>query len=314
MVEKVKCGLCGKVVAQDDIMHPNAHYRCVKKLYKELEAIGIIKILSLNGTQIMHKFKDSFEKELNKTLDDTRYHIITDETVDDDLVTLQGVLRAIVNYLPKETPQKNVYRCAEFVYNSLMTKKYGSPLPTRKKFDARAKELVEEVHSIDVTEEILFQRIFGNRFPKDVKAKRSGKLLPSSMISKDLDEELDKGTSNILEVIKKLAMETEKKFGASRKWRHFRMDELLLQTIQSTIMDHLQTAPIAEIVLEEKDIQIFNNSIASLYADIIEVSSILAKKQKVPLDVVLARVLNNIIMNLVLHYVKIKSEYAKKYS
>ena len=91
------------------------------------------------------------------------------------------------------------------------------------------------------------------------------------------------------------------------------MDELLLQTIQGMIMEHLQTAPIAEIILEEMDIQILNNSIESLFVDIIEVSSILAKKHKIPLDVVLARILNNVMMNLVLHYVKMKSEYAKRH-
>lgn len=314
MVEKMKCGLCGKEVSPNDIMYPNAHYKCVKKLYKELEAIGIIKVLSLKSTEIMYKFKNAFEKELNKTLDDTRYHIITDETVDDDLVTLQGVFRTITNYLSKETPHENIYRCAEFVYNSLMTKKYGRPLPKEKKFDARTKEFFEEVYSIDVTERVLYQKVFGNRFLKDKKAKRNGKLLPSSMVSKELDEELHKGTSNILDVIEKFAIQMEKKYSASKKWRHFRMDELLLQTIEGMIMKHLQTAPIAEIVLEEMDIQILNNSIESLFVDIIEVSSILSKKAKVPQDVVLARILNNAIVNLVLQYVKVKSEYARRHS
>ena len=92
------------------------------------------------------------------------------------------------------------------------------------------------------------------------------------------------------------------------------MDELLLQTIEGMIMKHLQTAPIAEIVLEEMDIQILNNSIESLFVDIIEVSSILSKKAKVPQDVVLARILNNAIVNLVLQYVKVKSEYARRHS
>lgn len=68
MIEKIKCGLCGKRVSPNDLMYPNAHYKCMKKLYKELEAIGIIKVLSLKGTQIMYKFKDAFEKELNKML------------------------------------------------------------------------------------------------------------------------------------------------------------------------------------------------------------------------------------------------------
>ena len=294
-------------------MYPYVHYKCSNKLLRELETLKVIDILSIEGTQIKYKFNDSFEKHLDKTLDDTRHHIITDETVDDDLVTLQGVLRTITNYLSKETPQENIYRCAEFVFNSLMTKKYGRRVPKDKRFGARSKEFFEEVHSIDVTEEVLYQRVFGNKFPKDVEVRRSGKLLPSTMVSKELDEELDKGTSSILEVIEKLAIEMEKKFGASKKWRHFRMDELLLQTIQGMIMEHLQTAPIAEIVLEEMDIQIFNNSIKSLFADIIEVSSILAKKHKIPLDVVLARILNNVMMNLVLHYVRMKSEYAKRH-
>jgi hypothetical protein len=294
-------------------MYPYVHYKCSNKLLRKLETLKVIDILSIEGTQIKYKFNDSFEKHLDKTLDHTRHHIITDETVDDDLVTLQGVLRTIADYLSKETPQESIYRCAEFVFNSLMTKKYGGPVPKDKRFKARSKEFFEEVHSIDVTEEVLYQRVFGNKFPKDLEVKRSGKLLPSTMVSKKLDEELDKGTSNILGVIEKLAIRMEKKFGASKKWRHFRMDELVLQTIQSMIMEHLRTAPIAEIILGEMDIQMLNNSIESLFVDITEVSSILAKKHKIPLDVVLARILNNVMMNLVLNYVKMKSEYAKRH-
>jgi hypothetical protein len=311
---KIKCWLCGKQVSSNDPMYPSAHYKCMKKLLEELEAIGIIKILSINGTQIKYKFKDNFEKELNKTLDNTRYHIITDDTVDDDIVTLQGVLKAVVNYLPKKTPQKKVYRCAEFVFNSLMTMKYDIPLPKNKKFGARTKEFLEEVYSADVTEEVLYQKVFGNRkIPKNVIAKENKKMLPSSKVNKELDRELDKETSKILGIIKEMAIDVEKKFGASKKWRNFRMDELLLQTVKEMILEHLQTATIKEITLDENDIQMLNNSINSLFTDVVEISTILAKKNKIPVDVVLARNLNNIIMNLVWNYVKMKYNFIQKH-
>jgi hypothetical protein len=313
-MSKIKCWLCGRQVSANDPMYPSAHYKCMKKFYKELEALGIIKILSIKGTQVKYKFKNDFEKELNKTLDDTRNHIFTDDTVDDDIVTLQGVLRAVVNYLPKKTSQKNVYRCAEFVFNSLMAMNYGTPLPSNKKFSARTKEFLEEVYSADVTEEVLYQKVFGGRkVTKNVIVKKNKKMLPSSRINEELDEELNKEALKIIGIVKEMAIDVEKKFGASRKWRNFRMDELLLQTIQNMILEHLQTAPIKEIVLEENDIQMLNNSIESLFTDIMEVSVILAKKNKIPMDVVFARNLNNVIMNLVRNYVKMKSDYVQRY-
>lgn len=127
-----------------------------------------------------------------------------------------------------------------------------------------------------------------------------------------MDKELDEESQHVLDVIKRIAEKIEKS-GASKKWRNFRMDELLLQTIQDMVIDHLQNAPIAEIVLEEEDIRILNNSIDSLFADVVEMSSVIARKHKVPLDVVLARILNNVVMNLVRHYMKMKSEYARRH-
>lgn len=313
-MEKLRCWLCGKEVNKNDPMYPHVHYKCSNKLLRKLETLKVIDILSIEGIQIKYKFNDSFEKHLDRTLDHTRHHIITDETVDDDLVTLQGVLRTITSYLSKETPHESIYRCAEFVYNSLMSKKYGRPVPKEKKFGARAKEFFEEVYSIDVTEQVLYQKVFGNRFAKNVKAKRRGKLLPSIMVSKELDEELDRGVSNILEVIEKLAIEMEKKFEVSRKWRHFRMNELLLQTIKNMIVAHLQseTPPTSEINLDQEDIQILKNTLKLMFMDIAEVTSVIAKKNNMPFDVVLAKIISEMIANIVMHYVKLKTKYAEK--
>ncbi|MDG6221789.1 MAG: hypothetical protein QCH99_00820 [Candidatus Bathyarchaeota archaeon] len=49
MPKKIKCGLCRKLVSSHDLMYPKAHYECMKNLYKELEAVEIIEILSMKG-------------------------------------------------------------------------------------------------------------------------------------------------------------------------------------------------------------------------------------------------------------------------
>jgi hypothetical protein len=153
-VEEVKCALCGKEISPDDLTYPNVHYKCSEKFYKEMENLGVMKILWKKGTQMSFKLSGPFGKELDKTLDDVRFHVITDETVDDDLITMQGVLRTAINYLQKRTSDEKIYHCAELVFNSLMTQKYGSPLPNDKKFHSRVKEFLKEVFSVPIDEDM----------------------------------------------------------------------------------------------------------------------------------------------------------------
>lgn len=152
-VRKLKCWLCEKEVPQHDLMYAYAHYKCGNNFLRELETLRVIEIILIEGTQIRYKFDDSFEKHLDKALDDARFHIITDEVVDEDLITMQGVLRAVVKYLQKETTTEKIYRCCELVFNSLMMQKYGHPLRLDKKFGYRFKEFAEEVYSVLIDED-----------------------------------------------------------------------------------------------------------------------------------------------------------------
>lgn len=70
------CRICGKEVPPDDQMYPDFHYKCSENFYRELEALKVIVVLSIKGTQIMFKLNDFFQKELDKALDDAHTHII----------------------------------------------------------------------------------------------------------------------------------------------------------------------------------------------------------------------------------------------
>jgi len=153
---KTSCLFCGKKVKKKDIMYPTMHYECCKKFYKELEKLGVIDILGIEGTNIMYKFNDIFKIKLDETLEETRYYIITDETVDEDIITVQGVLRAVMDYLPKSTPQKTLFHGAELVFNSLMKIKYGPSVPLDKKFNSRVKEFMQEVYRMPISENMAF--------------------------------------------------------------------------------------------------------------------------------------------------------------
>jgi len=106
----------------------------VKKNYHDLEAYRIINILTYAGTNIIYKFSDSFDNILRMELCRTSYYIINDNTVDDDIVVLQGVLKTVYNYLPKKIRKQKFIIFSQFVFNSLMFLKYDAPLPEKKRF------------------------------------------------------------------------------------------------------------------------------------------------------------------------------------
>lgn len=150
----MKCAICGDEVPPDDPTYPKVHYDCSDRLYSEMEELGVIKVLSKLGTNISYRFTDSFQRMLDKSLDDVRFHTTTDETVDSDIVDMQGVIKAVQDYLPKGMPTRKLYRCAELVFNSLMMPIYGKPVPDDKRFHSRVREFVEEVTSIPISKEV----------------------------------------------------------------------------------------------------------------------------------------------------------------
>lgn len=151
----MKCPYCEKEIGLKDLHVSTAviHHECFLKMHEEMEELKMIEIIGEAGTKMAYKLHGSFEDFFFKTLNDTRRHIIADETVDDDIVELQGVIKAVVNYLPKDLPLEKLFLYTSSLFNGFMSQKYGSPLPDEKKFNSRVKEFLEEVHSLPIREE-----------------------------------------------------------------------------------------------------------------------------------------------------------------
>lgn len=149
----MKCSICGKEVPPEDPSYPNVHYDCSLKIQKEMGEIGMIEVIWRKGGKLAWKFSESFEKYFYKTLNFVREHIIHDETIDEDMIDMQGVIRAVMDYVPTSTSSEKVGSYAAFIFNSLMVVKYGSPLPEDKKFGSRVREFLTEVYSVPASEE-----------------------------------------------------------------------------------------------------------------------------------------------------------------
>jgi len=148
------CNFCKKEVSKSDPGYPIAHYRCLNNMYEEFVKYKIINVISKSGTNIVYKFTDSFRDFLYDFLNDNRYYIITDDTVDEDIVDLQGVMKGVYKYLPENIPENIFVYVSQFVFNSLMSIKYGLPIPEDKNFTYRIKEFFEEVYSMELCEKI----------------------------------------------------------------------------------------------------------------------------------------------------------------
>lgn len=312
----MKCGYCENEIEPSDPAYGQMgmHANCAIQLQKDMTKHGLIFVSP--SCRMKYSLTKRFEQFLNRTMNHTRIHITHDGTVDEDIIDLQGVMRAIIDFVKGKISDKQTFLFSEITFNGLMSEKYGVPLPEGKQFSARVGEFVQEVYSVTTTEEEsqLFRRILNKEAIKNIANKPDALRGMASMnaISKDLDEELEKATLKVLDIIDKTALKIEE-LGASKQWRNFRKDEILLQTIEDLILSHLQTAPLPQVVFEQQDVQMFNTSMDALFLDIVELSTAMAKKHNVPMDVVLARVLNNVIMNLVRAYVKIKADYYKKH-
>jgi len=75
-------------------------------------------------------------------------------SVDEDIVDLQGVIKGVYKYLPENIPKHIFVYVSQFVFNSLMSIKYGLPIPEDKNFTYRIKEFFEEVYSMELCEKI----------------------------------------------------------------------------------------------------------------------------------------------------------------
>lgn len=146
----------------------------------------------------------------------------------------------------------------------------------------------------------------------------------TSEIDEELDEKLDKSLCRVIDVVEEIAKKTEEKFGATRGWRGFRMDELLLSSIRLMIYTHLHTVPPygtpdptrngKEIKFDPQDERKLSEALNSMFIKLGEVASTVAKKNKLPGDVTFVRQMLNLIMNLIGRYTQFKQDYAKKYA
>lgn len=150
---EVKCTICGKEVPPDDPAYPNVHNDCVTKIADEMEELEMVNIMWRSGAKFAWKFTQPFEKFLYKTLDFIHEHILHDKTVDVDIIDMQGVLKAVTDYVPKSTPTEKVGFYVAFIFDNLMMLRYGRPVPQDKRFGSRVKEFLEEVYSAPLSEE-----------------------------------------------------------------------------------------------------------------------------------------------------------------
>jgi hypothetical protein len=148
----VKCALCGIDVPVDDPTYPHVHYACNEAFLKKLEALKVIKYPVIMGTQMAYSFDESFQEVLDRELDDVHHFILTDETVDDDILTMQAVISAVGKHVPERTEEVEIFRCIEFVFDSLMMHKYGRPTPLNKRFQSRILEYQREVFTFPIDE------------------------------------------------------------------------------------------------------------------------------------------------------------------
>lgn len=146
----MKCRICGGAILPEDPLYPKVHYRCANKVYKDLERFKIIRVIKQQGPLIQGEIRSSFLNLLEEEMRGVQSHILTDETVDEDILKLYAVVNAVIKRIPKQTSQHRIGVYCESVFNFLMMIKYGSPLPEDKKFHSRVKEVAEEIHTFEI--------------------------------------------------------------------------------------------------------------------------------------------------------------------
>jgi len=138
---------------------------------------------------------------------------------------------------------------------------------------------------------------------------RHGKIVEVSDVDAELDARLGRASQEVLDIIKEIALKMEEKFGASKTWRGWRIDELLLQQIRDMIVTHLQDYPTEfETLLTEENDPTLATAFRSVLTSVTEAVANVTRQRKVPADVVFVRIIHNMIANLIIAYVKIKMD------
>jgi len=318
----MRCGYCGEEITAKDSNYglSDIHCNCALILQDEMANLGMIEIVSRTGNIVAWKLTGAFEKLLYKTLDEVYSHILHDLTVEDSIIDMLGVVRAVGAYIPDSTPPKKTWFFAGFIFNGMMRERHGVALPADKMFHSRAKEFLEKITPIPISKEEAerFKTMFGELSSasqrKDKASDRHGMLVAIPEVNMELDAKLDRASQQVLDTIEEIALKMEAKLGASTTWRGFRMDEILLQTIRDMITDHLQTFPTEfETSLTDENQRKLTSSLRSMLMSVVEVVSSVSKQHDIPFDVVFARFIHNTVANLVVAYAKMKLDYAKSH-
>lgn len=149
----MKCRICGGKITPEDPLYPRVHYRCANKVYKELERFKIIRVIKKQGTLVWFEIRSSFFNLLKEETKAVYSHILTDETVDEDILELWAVVKAVSRRVPQQTPQERIITYCEIIFNNLMTLRYGRPVPEDKKFHSRMKEFAKEIYTVEIDKE-----------------------------------------------------------------------------------------------------------------------------------------------------------------
>lgn len=149
----MECRYCGRKISPEDPLYPKLHQRCANKVFKDLERFKIIRVIKKQGMLVQFEIRNPFLSLLSEETKSAYSHIVTDDTVDEDILELQAVIKAILKRVPKETPQGKIGTYCELVFNNLMTLRYGSPVPEDKKFHSRVKEFAQEIYTLEIDKE-----------------------------------------------------------------------------------------------------------------------------------------------------------------
>lgn len=140
-----RCNYCGKEMTK-------LHQECVTKAAQDMDRLGIIHLVSTTEGNITASFQEGFMKGLQTEQDLVRSHTLIDDAIDDGILTLIAVFGTMRKFRSRVPPER-LYHYSNNVFNSLMSQKYGSPVPPSKKFEARVKEYLREVKSIPLDKE-----------------------------------------------------------------------------------------------------------------------------------------------------------------
>lgn len=116
----MECRYCGGKITSEDPLFPKIHYRCANRAYKDLERFKIIRVVKKQGTLVQGEIRNSFLNLLNQEMKAIQSHAITDDSVNEDILELQAVVKGVMTRVPRQTSQNKLAVYCELVFNAIM--------------------------------------------------------------------------------------------------------------------------------------------------------------------------------------------------